>query len=242
MAEDPAAREDTMRRTVQDVMTREVVAVRGLTPFKELVRLLNAHRITALPVLDDAGRVVIGVVSETDLALKEVTPLREAHTPVFATAQHRSERAKAAGLTAAELMTAPAVTVGPEEPVAAAARRMHDRNLKRLPVVDHSGALVGIVTRADLLKVFLRSDEELRFDVLDHVAGDLLRLPAGTVEAEVRDGVVRLAGRVRLRSQALTLEQLTGAVDGVVAVQSRLTWRVDDVDVQPVPPEPAPLG
>ena len=231
-----------MTRTVQDVMTREVVAVRGPTPFKELVRLLNEHRITAVPVLDDAGRVVVGVVSESDLALKEVAPLREAHIPVFETAEGRSERAKAASLTAAELMTAPAVTVGPEELVAAVARRMHDRNVKRLPVVDRGGALVGIVTRADLLKVFLRSDEEVRFDVLDHVAGDLLRLPAGTVEAEVRDGVVRLAGRVRLRSQALTLEKVTGAVDGVVAVQSRLTWRVDDVDVEPVPPEPAPLG
>jgi CBS-domain-containing membrane protein len=231
-----------MRRTVQDVMTREVVAARGATPFKELVRLLNQHRITALPVLDDAGRVVLGVVSETDLTLKEITPLREAHTPVFDTAQHRGDRAKAAGLTAADLMTAPAVTVGPDEPVAAAARRMHDRDVKRLPVVDHGGALIGIVTRADLLKVFLRSDDELRFDVLDHVAGDLLRLPAGAVEVDVDEGVVRLAGRVRLRSQALTLEKVTGAVDGVVAVDSRLTWRVDDVDVEPVPPEPAPLG
>jgi CBS-domain-containing membrane protein len=231
-----------MRRTVQDVMTREVVAVQGATPFKELVRLLNEHRITAMPVLDDAGRIVVGVVSETDLALKEITPLREAHTPVFDTAQRRSERAKATSLTAAELMTAPAVTVGPDEPVATAARRMHDRDVKRLPVVDHGGALIGIVTRADLLKVFLRSDDELRFEVLDHVAGDLLRLPAGAVEVEVADGVVRLAGRVRLRSQALTLEQVTGALDGVVAVEGRLSWRVDDVDVEPVPPEPAPLG
>jgi CBS domain-containing protein len=156
-----------MRRTVQDVMTREVVAVRGPTPFKELVRLLNQHRITAVPVLDDAGRVV---------------------------------------------------------------------------GVDHSGALIGIVTRADLLRVFLRSDDELRFDVLDHVSGDLLRLPAGTVEVEVDDGIVHLAGRVRLRSQALTLEKVSGLVDGVVAVDSRLAWRVDDVDVPPVPHEPAPLG
>src|SRR4029450_12723208 len=81
----------TMRRTVQDVMTSNVVAVQGPTPFKELVRLLNEHRITALPVLDDAGRVVVGVVSETDLVLKEVAPLREGHTPVFETAQHRRE-------------------------------------------------------------------------------------------------------------------------------------------------------
>jgi CBS-domain-containing membrane protein len=231
-----------MRRTVQDVMTREVVAVRGPTPYKKLVRLLNEHRVTAVPVLDDTGWLVVGVVSESDLALKEVAPLREAHTPAFETAQHRGERAKAASLTAAELMTTPAVTVGPEELVATAARRMYDRRVKRLPVVDHSGALVGIVTRADLLKVFLRSDEELRFDVLDHVIGDLVPLPPGAVEVEVSDGVVRLTGRVRRRSQALTLEKVTGAVDGVVAVESRLTWQVDDVDVQPVPPEPAPLG
>ena len=230
-----------MRRTVQDVMTREVVAVRGPTPFKELVRLLNEHRVTAVPVLDDAGRIVVGVVSESDLVLKEVAPLREGHTSLFETAEHRGERAKAASLTAAELMTAPAVTVGPDEPVATAARRMYDRRVKRLPVVDHSGALVGIVTRADLLKVFLRSDDELRFDVLDHVIGDLVRLTPGAVEVGVSDGVVRLTGRVRRRSQALTLEKVTGAVDGVVAVASRLTWKVDDVDVQAVPPEPAPL-
>jgi CBS domain-containing protein len=230
-----------MRRTVQDVMTREVVAVRGPTPFKELVRLLNEHRVTAVPVLDDAGQTVVGVVSESDLALKEVAPLREAHTPVFETAQHRDERAKAASLTAAELMTAPAVTVGPEELVAAAARRMYDRDVKRLPVVDHSGALVGIVTRADLLKVFLRSDEELRFEVLDHVIGDL-RLPSGAVEVEVSDGVVRLAGRVPRRSQALAMEKLTGAVDGVVAVESELHWQVDETAAHVPPAEPAPLG
>ena len=230
-----------MRRTVQDVMTRDVVAVRGATPFKELVRLLNEHRITALPVLDDTGRVVVGVVSETDLALKEVAPLREAHTPVFETTEHRVERAKAASLTAADLMTAPAVTAGPDELVAAAARRMYDRSVKRLPVVDRGGALVGIVTRGDLLTVFLRSDDELRFDVLDHVAGDLLRLPVGAVEVEVRDGIVRLAGRLPRRRQALTLEKLTAAIDGVVAVESQLAWQVDDTVAQASPTEPAPL-
>lgn len=231
-----------MRRTVQDVMTREVVAVRGPTPFKELVRLLNKHRITAVPVLEDAGRLVVGVVSESDLALKEVAPLREAHTPVFQTAQHRDERAKAASLTAAELMTAPAVTVGPEELVAAAARHMYDRDVKRLPVVDHSGALVGIVTRADLLKVFLRSDEELRFEVLDQVIGDLLRLPPATVEVEVSDGVVHLAGRVPRRRQALAMVRLTGAVDGVIAVESELHWQVDEIAAQVPVSDPAPLA
>ncbi|HKP98701.1 MAG TPA: CBS domain-containing protein [Actinomycetes bacterium] len=229
-----------MRRTVQDVMTRDVVAVRGATPFKELVRLLNEHRITALPVLDAPGRVVVGVVSETDLVLKEVAPLREQHASVFETAERRNERAKAASLTAADLMTSPAVTAGPDQLVVVAARRMHDRDVKRLPVVDHGGVLVGIVTRADLLKVFLRSDEELRFDVLDHVVGDRLRLPLGSVEVDVRDGIVRLAGRVPRHSQVRMLEAVTGAIDGVVAVQSHLEWQVDDTVAQAPPAEPAP--
>jgi CBS domain-containing protein len=230
-----------MRRTVQDVMTRDVVAVRGSTPFKELVRLLNEHRVTALPVLDDAGRVVVGVVSESDLALKEVQPLREGHTPIFESARHRSERAKAGGTTAATLMTAPAVTVGPEEPVTAAARLMHDRDVKRLPVVDHGGALVGIVTRADLLKVFLRPDDELRFEILDGVVGEVLGLAPGMVAVGVRDGLVRLAGQVPLRSQALALEKLTKAVDGVVAVETRLEWVVDDTAAQRSPSVTVPL-
>jgi CBS-domain-containing membrane protein len=228
-----------MRRTVQDVMTREVVAVRGATPFKELVRLLNEHRITALPVLEDAGRVVVGVVSETDLALKEVAPLREQHAPVFETAERWTERAKAASLTAADLMTTPAVTAGPDELVVVAARRMHDRDVKRLPVMDHGGVLVGIVTRADLLKVFLRSDEELRFDVLDHVAGELLRLPPGMVDVEVDEGVVRLTGRVPRRSQAQALAALTQQVDGVVAVETRLEWQIDPTRDESLPAEPA---
>jgi CBS-domain-containing membrane protein len=228
-----------MRRTVQDVMTRDVVAVRGATPFKELVRLLNEHRITALPVLDDARRIVVGVVSETDLALKEVAPLREDHAPVFESAERPGERAKAASLTAADLMTAPAVTAGPDELVVVAARRMHDRAVRRLPVVDHGGALVGIVTRADLLKVFLRSDDELRFDVLDHVAGDLLDLPAGTVDVEVDEGVVRLTGRVPRRSQATALAALAQQIDGVVAVKSRLEWDIDRTPAKSLPAQPA---
>ena len=185
-----------MRRTVQDVMTREVVAVRGPTPFKELVRLLNEHRVTAVPVLDDAGRLVVGVVSESDLALKEVAAARGPHPRLRdRPAPRRTRQGRQPDRRRAH--DGPGGDRRAEELVATAARRMDDRRVKRLPVVDHSGALVGIVTRTDLLKVFLRSDDELRFDVLDHVSGDLLRLPSGTVEVEVGDGVVRLTGRVR---------------------------------------------
>jgi CBS domain-containing protein len=208
-----------MRRTVQDVMTREVVVAVPETPFKELVRLLQDHRIGAVPVLDEAGRVT-GVVSESDLVLKEVA--RDG-------LEHREELDKAVGARAAAVMTAPAVTVRPDVPVAAAARLMHDHAVKHLPVVDWSGALVGMVARADLLKVFLRTDEEIRFEVLDRLAGELLRLPAGSVAADVDEGAVTLRGTVARRAQALALQELALAVDGVVAVDSRLTWECDDV-------------
>ena len=134
--------------------------------------------------------------------------------------------------TLQDVMTIPAVTIAPGELVAAAARRMHDRGVKQLPVVDRSGALIGIVGRADLLTGFLRSDDEIRVDVLDHVAGDLLGLPLGAVQVEARGGVVRLGGRVPRRSQARVLEKLTGALDGVVPVDSRLDWHLDDTAPQ----------
>ena len=219
-----------MRRTVQDVMTRDVVVARPDTPFKELAQLLHEHRIGAVPVLDEVGRVA-GVVSESDLALKEME--RDG-------AERGEELLKAVGTSAAEVMTAPAVTVRPDVPVAVAARLMHDRRVKHLPVVDWSGALVGIVARADLLKVFLRTDEELRFEILDRLAGDLLHLPAGAVAADVHDGAVTLRGSVARRGQALALQELAAAVDGVVAVDSRLVWEHNDVAGERQSAQPGP--
>jgi CBS domain-containing protein len=208
-----------MRRTVQDVMTRGVVVARPETTFKELAWLLHEHRIGAVPVLDALGWVV-GVVSESDLALKEME--RDG-------VERGEELLKAVGASAAEVMTTPAVTVRPDVPVAVAARLMHDRGVKHLPVVDWSGVLVGIVARADLLKVFLRADEELRFEILDRLAGDLLHLPAGSVSVDVQDGAVTLRGSVARRAQALALQELAAAVDGVVGVDSRLVWEHNDV-------------
>jgi CBS domain-containing protein len=219
-----------MRRTVQDVMTRDVVVAYPQTPFKELARLMHEHRIGAVPVLDEVGQVA-GVVSESDLTLKEMQ--RRGTEP-------DDERLKAAGTVAAAVMTAPAVTVRPDVPVAVAARLMHDHRIKHLPVVEWSGALVGVLARADLLRVFLRSDEELRFEILDRLAGDLLHLPAGTVGADVREGSVTLRGSVARRGQALALQELAAAVDGVVAVDSRLVWEHDDVASEHDSAEPEP--
>jgi CBS domain-containing protein len=223
-----------MQRTVQDVMTRDVVTARESTPFHELVELLSRHHVSALPVVDDAGH-VLGIVCDSDLVLKEVQALKGPCDPAALTSRHRLERAKAAGTTAREVMTAPVVTVHPEELVADAARRLHAWKLDQLPVVDRAGVLIGIVSRADVLKVFLRSDKEIRFELLDDIAGRLLRLPGDQVLVDVDGGVVTLAGRLERRSRMVALAELAKLVDGVVAVHNQLTYQRDDLDQMRAP-------
>ncbi len=209
-----------MQRTVQDVMTRDVVVAHESTPFHELVELLRRHRVNALPVVDDACH-VLGIVCESDLVLKEVQTLKGPCDPQELTSRHRLERAKAAATTAAQVMTAPVVTLYPEELVADAARRLHACKLDQLPVVDRAGVLIGIVSLGDVLKVFLRSDEEIRFELLDDIARRLLRLPADRLRVQVEGGVVTLAGQVERRSRSIALVKLAGLVDGVVASRRR---------------------
>ena len=218
-----------MQRTVQDVMTRDVVVAHESTPFHELVELLSRHHVRALPVVDDAGH-VRGIVCNSDLVLKEVQALKGPCDPAALTSKYRLERAKAAGTTAREVMTAPVVTVYPEELVADAARRLHAWRLDQLPVVDRAGVLAGIISRADVLKVFLRSDQEIRFELLDDIAERLLRLPADQLRIEVAGGVVTLAGRLERRSRVVALAELARLVDGVVAVHNQLTYQRDDLD------------
>jgi CBS domain-containing protein len=157
-----------MERRVRDVMTSEVVTVGEQASFKEIAATMAEHRVSALPVLDAEGRVA-GIVSEADLLLKEEFAEGPAPGRLFQGRRQRVERAKAAGATAAELMTAPAVTVGPDAAVAEAARLLHRHGIKRLPVLDPAGPLLGIVSRADLLKVFLRSDAEIAQEVRQDV-------------------------------------------------------------------------
>jgi CBS domain-containing protein len=220
-----------MQRTVQDVMTRDVVVAHESTPFHELVQRLSQHHVRALPVVDD-DRHVLGIVCDSDLVLKEVLTLKGPCDPHELTTLHRLERAKAAGTTAREVMTSPVVTVFPEELVADAARRLHAWKLDQLPVVDRAGVLVGIISRADVLKVFLRTDEEIRFELLDDIAGRLLRLPTDRLDIAVDGGIVTLAGTLGRRSRAIALAELAGLVDGVVAVQNQLAWRQDDLNTR----------
>jgi CBS domain-containing protein len=214
---------------VRDVMTTEVVAVEAWTPFKEIVARLAQHRISAVPVVD-ADRRVLGIVTEADLLLKQEHPDPKADVSLIWTRRRRRERAKAAAAVAAKLMTAPAVTVAPTATVTEAARRMHTARVKRLPVVDERGQLLGIVSRADLLKVFTRSDEAIRSEIISEViVGDFMMDPSRFF-IDVDDGVVVLQGRVERRSLIPYLVRAVHHVEGVVRVENRLSFDVDDYD------------
>jgi CBS-domain-containing membrane protein len=214
-------------RTVEQVMVRKVVTVQPQAAFKQVVRLLRERRVSAAPVVDEQGR-LLGMVSEADLALKEEhTPAQP--PPLLPRPGLRREQRKAAATTVADCMTTPAVAIHPQAPLGVAARLLHRRGVRHLPVVDADDRLVGIVTRRDLLGVFLRSDEELRREVAHRVLGDILRLPVQELRVTVREGVVVLEGQVEQHSQAERAARLVGALDGVVAVDSRLGWEVDDL-------------
>lgn len=219
-----------------DVMTRTVVVVHVSAPFKDVIRRMQEFRVSALPVVDDDDRLV-GLVSEADLILKEDPELEEA-AHLFEGRQRRHDREKAAGLVARELMTAPVVTVSPEATLGEAARLMHRKGVKRLPVVDGAGRVHGILSRSDLLKVFLRDDGDIEHEVREDVVRRTLWIDPDTVTVTVRDGVVLLEGQLERRSLIPVLERLVTAVEGVVGVEERLSFHVDDTASVPEIPLP----
>jgi len=208
----------TISATVRDIMTRSVVAVRKDASFKEMADMLRRRRISAFPVLNDAGR-VIGVVSEGDLLVKEAV-LADS-TSLLAALRHVKEDDKAAGMTAGDLMTAPAITIGPDASVAEAARLMYDRRVKRLPVVNPAGALLGIVSRVDVLAVFGRPDSEVCDQITQQVLPGLIAAPHH-VEVVVHDGIVTISGELPEGQQSHTVIAEIRHVQGVVAVRDRL--------------------
>ena len=213
-------------RTVEELMTREVVRAPRDMPFKEIVRLLAQNHVTAVPVVDELDR-PMGVVSEADLLRKASTqadPSGRIPLPHL----EAWERAKAEGARAEELMSAPAVCARPEWTVVEAARLMAVQNVKRLPVVDGTDRLRGIVSRGDLLRIFLRRDDAIR----DEIAWDVLRRTLGPasseVTVEVREGQVTLGGSVEVKGLIPVIERLCRSVDGVVSVSEHIACRNDD--------------
>jgi CBS-domain-containing membrane protein len=128
-------------------------------------------------------------------------------------------------------MTVAVVSISGEATVAEAARPMHTAGVKRLPVVDERGRLGGIISRADLLKVFSRPDEDLRREILDQVLMGQFALDPSRFLITVHDGVVTLEGRVEQRSLLPWVVRAVHGVEGVLRVENRLTYDTDDLDV-----------
>ena len=226
----PAAHHEELRkrrwaRRVSDVMTTTVVTVDRITPYQEIDRQLTRHRISGVPVLK-MGREVVGVVSETDLLAAEDERRRQARMADSIGRRWHLRHQPYVRLTAGALMTSPAITISPGATIPAAARLMNTDHISRLPVVDEDGKLVGIVSRRDLLSVFLRSDAEVAHDARQ-VLDELPLADAKAVIAEVKHGVVTLTGTLRPETDheqdlmPLTL-RLIWDIDGVVDVVNRL--------------------
>lgn len=220
---------------VQDVMTIEVVTARPSTSLKDVAAELSRRRISGMPVVDDTGRIV-GVVSEADILAKE-QPEREHHSSRFAGLLHRDDddgqRATRFDATVvSEAMSSPATTIEGHMPAAIAAQQMTERGINRLPVVQQ-GRLVGIVTRADLVRAFARSDEEIAGEVREIVAlqQELWR-DEQPLEVTIAAGEVTLAGSLRAREEAPLLTEMVRTVPGVVSVRASLTWSEED---KPIP-------
>ncbi|MFG2041876.1 CBS domain-containing protein [Dactylosporangium sp. NPDC048998] len=215
------------RWNVADVMTIGAVSVQEDTPFKEIVDLLEAHEVNAAPVVDAFDRVV-GVVSSADLLAKIEFAGDDDRVRLFETRHTRQARGKAHATAAGELMNAPAVTVMGTTSLPAAARIMESAGLKRLPVVDELGRLIGMVTRRDLLKVFLRSDAEIRREILAEALDGLVGVELSQLRVEVDDGVVTLLGEVERSSVVPSVVRQVERVDGVVDVVSHLSAQTED--------------
>ena len=214
--------------TVASVMTTPVVTVTPETSFKEAVRILRRKRVSGLPVVDSNGSLV-GIVSEVDLLNKVERRAPDAY--LIESRQHRVDRVRAAALDVRSAMSTNVATVSPDLPIALAAREMHQRGFKRLPVVDDAGKLVGIVTRGDLLTVFLRSDAQVRAEVRRVLSSAETNLAGRSLSAHVTRGVVELDGRFEEKSRLEAMVRTVTAIEGVVGVRSHLTYNVDDTHV-----------
>jgi CBS domain-containing protein len=226
-----------MKVSVENLMTTPSVTVPSSAAFKDIVSALARGHFSALPVVDHSGRVV-GVVSEGDLILKEERESLEERPRLLQTGDTRTARAKAEGLTAGELMSQPPITIGPQASIAEAAKTMHKNRVKRLPVVDRDGRPLGVISRADVLKVFLRDDQEIKRDVVKEIIVDALWMDPASVDVRVDQGIVHLAGEVERKSDIRLLEKMIPRVAGVVGVESVLTYREDDAKYRPEPSEP----
>jgi CBS domain-containing protein len=211
-----------MSSTVKDVMSTHVVAVRPAAGYKEMAATLREQRVSAFPVVDDDYK-VIGVVSESDLLVKEAL---EGTVPgVLRGLTQRHVRSQVTGLTAADLMSRPPVTIGPDEPVSHAARLMYSKRVKRLPVVNADGTLIGIVTRSDVLSVYRRPDSEIELQITEDLILGTFSCDPARFDITVKDGVVTITGTPETAEVGYDIVAAARHMEGVVAVRDRLSYQ-----------------
>ena len=221
-----------MNAAVKDVMTTRVVAARRRATYKDLAATLREHHVSALPVLDDDNR-VIGVVSEADLLAKEAVG---GEVPGFlgGILRHRKQ-AKAAGVTATELMTSPAVTIAADATVTHAAQVMYGKRVKRLPVVTDDGHLAGIVSRADVLSVYSRPDRDISREITEKLILDTFLTDPARFTVTVENGIVTIEGTPETATTGHDIIDSIRQVEGVVTVRDRLAYPPPDWPYGPGP-------
>jgi CBS domain-containing protein len=225
---------------VRDVMSRDVVSVSRDMPLKELAALLSERRISGVPVVDDER--VVGVVSEADVLMKQVGRPVSRRRPlewIFGEQQDPEELRRRLASTAGDAMTAPAVTIDAGRSLREAAALMVDAKVNRLPVTTDD-RLVGILTRADLVRAYLHRDDEALRAIREDVFRKTMWLDPDAYELSVREGALTMGGKVDRKSTATILERLSGLVEGVDRVDNRLTWQLDDTNLEP-PPDGEPM-
>lgn len=215
-----------MKVKVRDVMTTEVVTISPDTPLKEAAIAMTRHRISGLPVMED-GRLV-GIVTESDFVARLAGEGDSLMSVVLA------RREPEVGGSVRDAMTTDPHTIGADEPVTAAARRMAEHRVKRLPVVDGSGRMLGIVSRADLMSIFARPDDWIASDIVNDGVVSLLGADRASVGVEVTSGVVTLTGTVGSTTEKRMLEEFARRVAGVVSVDSRIEASFDDTRLPPM--------
>ena len=211
---------------VGDVMTSEVTTIGGDAPLKEAAMVMVHAGISGIPVVDENGRVV-GIITEADFVAAEADRSWGRQRKRLL-ANFFGEAETTAASTVADVMTKNPHTIDSSSSVTEAARRMTDLDVKRLPVVLPDGTLAGIISRADVMGVFARSDAELKAEVEDDVIGRIMRLSPGSIGVVVVDGVVALSGGVDTRSESRLLEELAVRVEGVISVESAVEYGRDD--------------
>jgi CBS domain-containing protein len=227
--------------TVGDVMTTEVVTVREEAPFKELVRLMKTHNISGLPVVNGSQRLV-GIVTEADLlvVMGGASGIRKRHIQfgrllerLHSPSKGTEMDASTAHTAAQVIMTKDVVTAQASTPLREAARKIMHQGIKRFPVVDPEGRVVGIVSRQDLLRPYLQDDEHIREEVMENLAKRILWIDPATIKVVVDQGVVKLHGVIAQKSQKDVLVEFTRRLDGVVAVEDHMTAVDNDRDYEP---------